>query len=207
MRRPKYKNITEYKKAHKRTQKEVDNYKIYIRNYKGFVRLREKESERVKKLYERTKAKVKGKSIKQILKIWTSYNDSKEKINQTYKEKSLKYSSTGLVNYSKQDKVHTFEKNYVVSTKNPSQSIANFLKIHKTDENIRYFLIILEGKNSETGEKLIISDSFSLFQIQEFPGDLNEIYDDLIESISYRNSKSSANFELIKIFVRVTYQK
>lgn len=207
MRRPKYSNITDFKKAHKRTKKEVSNYKTYIKNYKGYVKLRERESVRVKKLYETTKEKVKGKSRKQILNIWSTYNNRKEKISLTYKEKALKYSSTGLVQYSKRDKVFTFEKNFTVSTKIPEQSISNFFKLHKNDENIRYFLIILEGINSETGEKLIVSDAFSIEQIRDGETDYKELYFNLIESISYRNTKSTANFDLKKIFIRVTYEK
>lgn len=209
MRKPKYSNITDFKKSHKRTPSQVANYKTYIKNHRGYVKLKEKESIRVSNLFERTKEKIKGKSKKEISSIWISYQKSKDNITLLYREKELKFSSTGIVALpkSRRPEIYTSEKSFNVSSKNPDFEIGKFIDNKIIDnEKVRYLLIILVGKNETTGEKVILSEPKSFEEIiRDGKDEYYNYYSDTLEAMRLRNTKSTSEFLLKKIMIKVTY--
>lgn len=209
MRRPRYSNIREFKKGRKRTKGQIEKYKEKLKDYRSYTKIKTREKDRLTKLLVSTREKIKGKSRKQIKNIWSTYNDRKSKIKVAYSEKTLRFSPTGI-NYVKQTtKVFTKERIYTLSMENPDKSIKDFIMGVIDNKKLRYFLIILIGENTETGEEVIIPDAFSRIELLDRIkySDIDNLYTELMATMSYRPTKSGENFELKKIQIKLTYDK
>lgn len=114
VRKPKYKlsdfrKTTYNKPLNKLTssqREKYDNYKEYIRDYKGFQRERKQASTRV--LYESTRAKIKNKTPRQALNIWADYSQKKEKIQVVYEDKIERFYTTFKIREKKLKTVRQF---------------------------------------------------------------------------------------------------
>ena len=223
IRKPKL-NVSDLKKKHKKELKNVSkknpvySERMLSRQNKEVIKLQDKlskykkqesillkERRKEKKLFEKTKNSLKGKSKDKISKIWANYRDKKKSIK--IEEKKFLTDLFKTLKYSKIDEFTTRFTNqqfYRIESDKTLETFKNlYSDIKKRKAKPNYILIILEGVNKKTGDSMILSDSFSYIQI----GQLLQRGDDFIENLTeaIKFTDSGINFELKSVIVRLIY--
>lgn len=200
MRKLRYSNISEYRKARKRTPKQIETYKVKLSEYRKFLTRERNRKKAERALYEKTRAKLKGKTRNQTKKLWDGYKSSKKTIKKRYSTPDISFKE-------KTTKVFTTENQYELGAGDPDIMIGRFIDQHINDKGLRYMLIILKGINTTTGEPQFISDSYSKIELIDQKKYRYSIYTDLLSSLTFSKKESGETFEYQTTHIRLTFDK
>lgn len=202
IRKPKYKlsdfrKTTYNKPLNKLTssqREKYDNYKEYIRDYKGFQRERKQASQRV--LYENYSKKIKGKTPRQALNIWSDYGQKKEKIQVRYEDKIERFYTTFKIRERKLKTVRqvTF-KSRNVSRYSMNKRMQDILR------NTEGYIQVIIGYKDTNGETRYYSKTYFNDPETFTPEDIDDWIDDTFDffeddSASY-NASGSDSLEMV----------
>jgi uncharacterized protein (DUF885 family) len=194
VRKPKYK-LSEYRqnkfgksygKLTDSQKTDYENYKSYIKDYKGFQRERLKNANRVE--YQKVLQKNEGKTRQQISRNWEKYRNKKENNKDKYYEsvdKFYTYFKSEFKELQQSDK-------YIFSSRNPDRYTKNKKVNTILSEKDGFLQVVINYKN-DSGQKRAYSKTFTIDQVNEFG--LSEIINDAYAF--FEDDQASYNVEKV----------
>lgn len=201
-------------------KKRLEKLKTRYKDFEKYTKQKSKLETRNKKLYRETKEKIKGKSKKQIENIWQNYNNKKqnnfEKFQDNIKLSFSKYHErlTNKKGVTYEPK-HIFsdDKKYVTESfvelspinENTSEIFNNLIQTeidNDTQNKIKYFVIIFVSNDDR-----YISDVIAPVTFEQMYNINNEVYETILMQVPTTHKKSSVDFEMEKIIIRIIKEK